>query len=157
MSFENVAITVTYKTQFGEEMYMTGSEGLLGSWVPDNGIKLEWSEGHRWFKKLDMRELKAMPSFEFKFVVRNHGSNYTNWEGGANHKFDMAHVQEQLSDFNVKQHLRNLRPSDERFFIGSFQSQGPLKIAGTHDERYMKDLSKTNLYFTPATRTIEFY
>lgn len=149
ISFDNVIISVTYQTQFGEELFMTGSEGFLGKWKPDAGIKLEWSQGHRWFKKIDMNQLREMLRFEFKFVIRNSGHGYTNWEGGNNHLFDLQFLEKILSQDEVKQHVRNGgNRFDDRIHIGSYAgTNGPLMLAGSRDERHL-GTAKTCLFYS---------
>lgn len=147
LDFNSVVLSVTYKTRFGENLYLTGSEGFLGKWNPHDGINLTWSDGHRWFKKMTMPEVRTMQNFEFKFVIINHNQNYTNWEGGENHNFDLSHLEQQLDLPQVKQHLQNMDPREDRFFIGSFVREGSLKVAGTSEEKQIKKTKKTSIYY----------
>lgn len=71
-------------------MFMTGSSFLLGNWNPENGLKLEWSEGHKWFVKLPISKFGEQ-SFDFKFVIKNNNCDYTKWESGSNHQFNFDH------------------------------------------------------------------
>lgn len=89
-----------YGTKFGEDIVITGSERFLGSWQPTNGIKLQWSEGNRWFKSFNVSQLGDMHRFEFKFVVLR-GQQHR-WEGAQNHLFDLAFIRKQLNSDDVK-------------------------------------------------------
>lgn len=84
LQYKYLVISMNYETQFGEELFITGSTFDLGNWNPDTGIKLEWSEGHKWFARLQFKAF-GDKVFEFKFVIKNQGSGYVKWEGGQNH------------------------------------------------------------------------
>ena len=82
-------ISMTYQTQFGEELFIVGSLPMFGSWDPNSGVKLQWSEGHKWYITIDLLEVKNT-NFEFKFVVRNTNNGQNKWEGGNNHAFNWS-------------------------------------------------------------------
>ena len=77
-------------------MFIVGSMDMLGNWDPNNGIKLSWSEGHKWSIVINMSKLKDK-NVEFKFIVKNVNSGDTKWEGGQNHSLNWTHLQSILN------------------------------------------------------------
>ena len=62
-----------HSLQFGQEVYIVGSSPELGEWQLSKALKLKWSEGHIWKKRINVtyRANMTLPvsKFEFKFVV----------------------------------------------------------------------------------------
>jgi len=71
-----------------------GSTPELGEWQLSKALKLIWSEGHIWKRRINVtyRANMTLPvsKFEFKFVVmRNNDPNQAIWESNPNHRFDL--------------------------------------------------------------------
>ncbi|CAN1134404.1 Phosphoglucan, water dikinase, chloroplastic [Linum perenne] len=56
---------------FGEQFVLVGDDSVLGLWDPENGIPLEWSDGHVWAAELD---IPIGRTIRYKFVLKGiHG------------------------------------------------------------------------------------
>ena len=104
LSYEFIEFSMVMQTQFGEELCITGSAPELGSWNPNVGIKLQWSQGHKWFVRIPFKTF-ASKSFEYKYVIKNN-SGSQKWEGGQNHFFDLKHFSDMLQSPQVQDFLR---------------------------------------------------
>jgi len=78
---------VPYETVLGEELLISGQGNeALGEWVPQKGIKLEWTQGHQWRSG----SVQASPDSVLKFkVVLLRGSNHV-YEPGPDRILDCA-------------------------------------------------------------------
>ena len=72
-------ISVEYKTEPGEEIYIYGNCPDFGNWKEPK-FKLEWNEGNIWKGKLSMPI--SDKNIEFKFVCKI--NTYLRWEIGDN-------------------------------------------------------------------------
>ncbi len=43
-----VTWSVPYQTQFGQNVVIVGSHQKVGSWEPNRGLELKWTDGHVW-------------------------------------------------------------------------------------------------------------
>eukprot|EP00919_Chromeraceae_sp_WS-2016_P051403 GHVR01121858.1.p1 GENE.GHVR01121858.1~~GHVR01121858.1.p1 ORF type:complete len:177 (+),score=36.71 GHVR01121858.1:57-587(+) len=77
-----VKLSTTYKTNFGENMYIIGSAPCVGGWDPTKAVPMTWSDGHVW--KATLKLPSSLNLLEYKFlVVRDVGAR---WEEGMNHR-----------------------------------------------------------------------
>ncbi|CAL1378814.1 unnamed protein product [Linum trigynum] len=52
---------------FGEQFVLVGDESVLGLWEPENGVPLDWSDGHVWAVELDIPIGKTI---KYKFILK---------------------------------------------------------------------------------------
>ena len=57
-----VRFTVPVQVDFGETVKVVGNHPVLGSWDTENGIELEWKDGHIWEKQVHI----TPGEYEFK-------------------------------------------------------------------------------------------
>jgi len=79
---KTVTLKMPYSTNFGQEVFITGSIGVLGEWNPSRALKMDWTQGNIWTATFDIPA--DVNSFEFKCVVRQEGCSPI-WEPGMNH------------------------------------------------------------------------
>ncbi|KAJ6750297.1 hypothetical protein OIU85_000890 [Salix viminalis] len=63
----HVKFQLLKECSFGEQFTIVGDDPLLGSWDPESGIPLNWSDGHLWTVELDIPVGK---SIQFKFILK---------------------------------------------------------------------------------------
>lgn len=51
----HVKFQLLKECSFGEQFTIVGDDPLLGSWDPESGIPLNWSDGHLWTVELVSR------------------------------------------------------------------------------------------------------
>lgn len=115
IGFKKIKIGVKYETNYGEEIWIIGSDPVFGNWNPahadgKSGIKAIWSEGHVWYAELDYEMLRGLGRVEFKFIVKqthNGGGHYNvvRWEGGGNHNCDIETLHRLLTSDTVTMHV----------------------------------------------------
>jgi glucoamylase len=80
-------VTVTFNvkapTNWGENVFLVGTTGLLSNWLPEAGIRLSPSGYPIWSKTVS---LPANTPFEYKYVKRSDAGS-TVWESGTNRSF----------------------------------------------------------------------
>jgi protein-tyrosine phosphatase len=86
--------SVSYKTEYGQNVYVMGSLSELGNWK-EYRAKLKWTEGHIWTCALSLPQ----QPFEYKYVVYNQRANSMVWESGRNRQCDLqSHTTITLND-----------------------------------------------------------
>ena len=56
IKIEKIKFQMTYQTQMGQELGVIGSIKELGEWNQDKALKMEWTNGNVWIKKVDYNE-----------------------------------------------------------------------------------------------------
>ncbi|MDB1087875.1 carbohydrate-binding module family 20 domain-containing protein [Streptomyces sp. ACA25] len=74
------AFGVNAQTQMGQNIYVVGNLPQLGSWNPDNAVRLDPADYPVWKGEI---ALPAGTSFEYKYIRRTDGGGVT-WESGGN-------------------------------------------------------------------------
>ncbi|KAL6616404.1 hypothetical protein ACP70R_038674 [Stipagrostis hirtigluma subsp. patula] len=75
-----VKFVLQKRCAFGQEFLVVGDDPAIGLWNPAKATALDWSEGHVWTAKTDLRANKLI---EFKFLLRD-ASGHVLWQHGAN-------------------------------------------------------------------------
>ena len=78
---------VNYRCNYGDSVYVVGNIEALGNWNPTRALKLDWSEGHNWMKKLKVMHENTQ-LIEYKYFVSNSEIYtpipYIRWEADSN-------------------------------------------------------------------------
>ena len=119
---------INYKCNHGDSIYVTGNIDVLGNWNPNRAIRLDWTDGHNWTKKLKIMHDNTQ-LIEYKYFVASsdiHTSfHYIRWEADPNRYIDLfttsklliklddewehAKVKLALHHEAIKKHLENDR------------------------------------------------
>eukprot|EP00210_Caulerpa_lentillifera_P004292 g4095.t1 len=75
----SVKFSVPVRVDFGDTVKVVGNHPLLGSWNTDEGLELEWSDGHIWEKETNI----TPGEYEFKCVIVC-ARGFPRWEPGPN-------------------------------------------------------------------------
>ncbi|KAF6261767.1 kinase-like domain-containing protein [Scenedesmus sp. NREL 46B-D3] len=82
---EAVMVTFSFRcvTQPGEELWLVGDAGALGSWDPAAGTQMQWGEGHIWSVTLPFEQGATL---EYKAVLQLRGCEpkHWRWQAGCN-------------------------------------------------------------------------
>ena len=94
IKIEKIKFQMTYQTQMGQELGVIGSFKELGEWNQDKALKMEWTNGNVWIKKIDYSEGS---DFEFKFIFIVN-MRVEKWEDGNNRKFNFNEIKSKLEN-----------------------------------------------------------
>lgn len=80
------SFSISFPTQFGQDLYLVGSCPELGSWDSEKAIPMTWGPDNLWTISVPLSRSHSV--VEYKYLVKQHGE--TNWEWGHNHsvRFD---------------------------------------------------------------------
>ena len=94
IKIEKIKFQMTYQTQMGQELGVIGSFKELGEWNQDKALKMEWTNGNVWIKKVDYNE---NIDFEFKFIFIVN-MRVEKWEDGNNRKFNFNEIKNKIEN-----------------------------------------------------------
>jgi hypothetical protein len=94
IKIEKIKFQMTYQTQMGQELGVIGSIKELGEWNQDKALKMEWTNGNVWIKKVDYNE---NIDFEFKFIFIVN-MRVEKWEDGNNRKFNFNEIKNKIEN-----------------------------------------------------------
>ena len=94
IKIEKIKFQMTYQTQMGQELGVIGSFKELGEWNQDKALKMEWTNGNVWIKKIDYSE---NIDFEFKFIFIVN-MRVEKWEDGNNRKFNFNEIKNKIEN-----------------------------------------------------------
>ncbi|KAG9119052.1 hypothetical protein FRC07_006118 [Ceratobasidium sp. 392] len=77
-----VSFTVTATTVYGENIYVTGNQGALANWDPNNALILSANTYPQWKITVD---LPANTQIQYKYIRKYNGA--TTWESDPNRSF----------------------------------------------------------------------
>jgi hypothetical protein len=80
--YMKLSFNVSYKSNWGQQLYVIGSDELLGNWEPEDGLVMSYLGNDQWSVEVDAREASF---YEYKYLVRE-ANGVTVWEGGNNRK-----------------------------------------------------------------------
>jgi len=80
-----VTFDIHHDTQFGQNLYVSGSIDSLGNWQSGKAVPMKWKSGNSWTVTVSIPQ--AVKSFEYKYVIIEGG--VVHWEPGTNHKFKL--------------------------------------------------------------------
>lgn len=73
-------------TQWGQNLYITGSIKELGNWDTNQAVALNCIAPDKWRKELNL-SAKSLQGFSYKYFLKDENSGAVIWEQGANHEF----------------------------------------------------------------------
>ena len=79
------------KVPFGCAVYVFGGIPSLGSWVVSQALRLEWSEGHNWYRSFVIKIGDKDCSFKYKYFISDFEMTKESpiiWEPGINRTFN---------------------------------------------------------------------
>jgi len=83
----SITFNLNFRCNYGNTIYVVGNTEALGNWDANKGLKLNWSEGHFWSKKV-MFVHDNTKLIEYKYVIgptHPEGQNMDRrWEEGPN-------------------------------------------------------------------------
>ena len=79
----SIRFRVSAHVEFGQQVFVVGSEEALGGWKADKAVCLKWSEGDHWMGSVDVPRVGMI---EYKYIVRSLDGSYLRWEECANHR-----------------------------------------------------------------------
>lgn len=83
-----IVIKIFYKTEIGQDLYISGESSKLGNWNKINlGLPLKWTKDHIWTGRFTPKDLPKLSNF--KFIVKEKDDSIT-WEGGEDRIFDIS-------------------------------------------------------------------
>lgn len=94
IKIDKIKFQMTYQTQMGQELGVIGSFKELGEWNQDKALKMEWTNGNVWIKKIDYSENN---NFEFKFIFIVN-MRVEKWEDGNNRIFNYNDIKNRLEN-----------------------------------------------------------
>ena len=94
IKIEKIKFQMTYQTQMGQELGVIGSIKELGEWNQDKALKMEWTNGNVWIKKIDYNEGN---DFEYKFIFIVN-MRVERWEDGNNRNFNFNDIKSRLEN-----------------------------------------------------------
>ena len=94
IKIEKIKFQMTYQTQMGQELGVIGSFKELGEWNQDKALKMEWTNGNVWIKKIDYNEGN---DFEYKFIFIVN-MRVERWEDGNNRNFNFNDIKSRLEN-----------------------------------------------------------
>jgi len=95
-----VEFKVHFKTRFGQDVFICGSDHCLGAWdARFNGIQLGWTDGHFWQTQVQITSLSE--AFEYKYILRESSSGAVKWESGPNHKVNLKKIRDALQNKKI--------------------------------------------------------
>jgi hypothetical protein len=76
-----VTFQIFVKTNYGEEVYVCGSDAALGRWMPGKGVKLSTTKDMypQWVGRVDIASQASGARLKYKYVIRSLGDRWT-WE-----------------------------------------------------------------------------
>ena len=94
IKIEKIKFQMTYQTQMGQELGVIGSFKELGEWNQDKALKMEWTNGNVWIKKIDYNEGN---DFEYKFIFIVN-MRVERWEDGNNRNFNFNEIKNKIEN-----------------------------------------------------------
>lgn len=132
-------------TDWGQQIYVTGSHPELGSWDTDKARLMSYFPGDEWKIEIDFPAGKNI-EFEYKYIIK-HDNGFLLWEGGNNRRFS--------SNLNGTIELRDTlrKPSDPD---NIFSTSAFFDVIFRHEKLPVnKKPSKTTLRLQVVTNRID--
>ena len=78
--YMKLSFNVSYRSAWGQQLYVVGSDDLLGNWEPEDGLVMNYLGNDQWSVEIDAVEAGV---YEYKYLVREANGVFV-WEGGSN-------------------------------------------------------------------------
>ena len=115
IKIEKIKFQMTYQTQMGQELGVIGSFKELGEWNQDKALKMEWTNGNVWIKKIDYSE---NIDFEFKFIFIVN-MKVEKWEDGNNRTFNFNEIKSKLENEKNNSDIVNINLNQQIYKFDS--------------------------------------
>jgi hypothetical protein len=115
IKIEKIKFQMTYQTQMGQELGVIGSFKELGEWNQDKALKMEWTNGNVWIKKIDYSE---NIDFEFKFIFIVN-MKVEKWEDGNNRIFNFNEIKSKLENEKNNSDIVNINLNQQIYKFDS--------------------------------------
>ena len=115
IKIEKIKFQMTYQTQMGQELGVIGSIKELGEWNQDKALKMEWTNGNVWIKKIDYSE---NIDFEFKFIFIVN-MKVEKWEDGNNRIFNFNEIKSKLENEKNNSDIVNINLNQQIYKFDS--------------------------------------
>ncbi|PKP54123.1 MAG: 4-alpha-glucanotransferase [Bacteroidetes bacterium HGW-Bacteroidetes-1] len=75
-----ILFNVLYKSNWGQVVYVVGSDELLGNWNPHTALEMNYMGNNEWSVEMEAHEASI---YEYKYIVQE-ANGFLIWEGGPN-------------------------------------------------------------------------
>lgn len=108
-----IIFKIEYHTRWGQELYMTGGNSLLGNFNEKKAVPMRYEGNGIWSLILDSQDI--FPQFEYHYIVKEYGREYDK-EWGAPHRFVPSELNHTYYIYDVWQNM----PADKSFYSSAF-------------------------------------
>ncbi|PFH31039.1 starch binding domain-containing protein [Besnoitia besnoiti] len=88
-SMRHVVFKVPFNTHFGQNLFLIGSDEMLGNWAAEQAVSMVWTQNNIW--TCELKFPREATRVEYKYLIKE-GSHMI-WEPGQNHVIDLRRLE----------------------------------------------------------------